>query len=259
MDQNTIKKLADYVHSAYKENKEIKKITSELYPELTIKEAYLIQEELINQKLEMGHKLLGPKMGLTSEAKLKQMNVDNPIYGYVFEHMVEENEVNVDDYIHPKIEPEIAFILGENLEGPGVTTFDVLKATKFVIPAIEIIDSRYEDFNFTLPDVIADNTSASGVIFGNKHFDHTRIDLDVIGVNLIINGEVKDSSTSAAVLGNPVKSVAHLANMLSAEGKKIKAGVPILTGGITAAHLINKGDQVTVKYSDVGEVSFNVK
>lgn len=259
MDKEKIKELADYVHHAYKEKKEIKKITSALYPELTIEEAYVVQQELINRQLAAGHEILGPKMGLTSEAKLKQMNVDDPIYGYVFKHMIEEGEVNIDHYIHPKVEAEIAFVLSEDLEGPGVTAFDVLKATKFVIPAIEIIDSRYENFNFTLPDVIADNTSAAGVIFGGKHFDHTAVDLDVIGVNLKINGELRDSGTSAAVLGNPVHSIARLANMLSKEGKVIKAGEPVLTGGMTAAHLIERGDHVAVKYSGVGEVSFFVK
>lgn len=259
MDNQKIKELADYVHHAYKDKKEIKKITSDLYPELTIEEAYIIQQELIRQHLEEGHELLGPKMGLTSEAKMKQMNVDDPIYGYVFRHMVEEGDVDISGYIHPKIEAEIAFVLSEDLGGPDVTAFDVLKATKFIIPAIEIIDSRYENFNFTLADVIADNTSAAGVVFGEKHFGPAEFDLDVIGVNLKINGELKDSGTSAAVLGNPVNSVARLARMLSEEGKVIKAGEPVLTGGITAAHLIEKGDHVAVKYSGIGEVSFFVK
>lgn len=259
MDTKKIKELADYVHQAYKDKTEIKKITSDLYPDLTIEEAYIVQQELIRQHLEEEHEILGPKMGLTSEAKMKQMNVDDPIYGYVFRHMVEKDDIEISGYIHPKIEAEIAFVLSEDLGGADVTAFDVLKVTKFIIPAIEIIDSRYENFNFTLADVIADNTSAAGVIFGEKQFDHTKIDLDVIGVNLKINGELKDSGTSAAVLGNPVKSVVRLAKMLSEEGKVIKAGEPVLTGGITAAHLIEKGDHVAVKYSGIGEVSFFVK
>src|SRR5699024_10005777 len=113
-------------------------------------------------------KIIGPKMGITSEAKMKQMNVDDPIYGYVFECMVVEegDSISVSDYIHPKVEPEIGFILKEDLEGPEVTALDVLPAAEYACPALEIIDSRYENFNFTLPDVIADNTSAAGAIFG---------------------------------------------------------------------------------------------
>src|SRR5699024_7154767 len=152
-----------------KENREIIKITTELYPELSISEAYVVQEELTRQKQEEGLTIVGPKMGITSEAKMKQMDVDDPIYGYVFDNMVvsEGGSISIADYIHPKVEPEIGFILKRDLEGPNVTVLDVLRATDYVFPSIEIIDSRYENFNFTLPDVIADNTSAAGAIFGS--------------------------------------------------------------------------------------------
>src|SRR5699024_9853631 len=115
MDQQLIKKLANYVHRAEKEKREIEKITADLYPDLTIDEAYVVQEELIQEKLTEGKKIIGPKMGITSEAKMKQMNVDDPIYGYVFDYMVVEegDSISVSDYIHPKVEPEIGFILKE--------------------------------------------------------------------------------------------------------------------------------------------------
>src|SRR5699024_5058033 len=196
MDQQLIKKLANYVHRAEKEKREIVKITADLYPDLTIEEAYLVQEELIQEKLTEGKKIIGPKMGITSEAKMKQMNVDDPIYGYVFDYMVVEegDSISVSDYIHPKVEPEIGFILKEDLE---------------------IIDSRYENFNFTLPDVIADNTSAAGAIFGTDLKRPESLELDVVGVTLSVNGEIKALGAGAAVLGHPAHSVARLANMLS--------------------------------------------
>lgn len=262
MDNNLTKELASYLHLAEKERREITKITAELYPELSIDDAYIVQEELVRQKLEEGKKIIGPKMGITSEAKMKQMNVDDPIYGYVFDYMqVEEGDsISVSDFIHPKAEPEIGFILSRELEGPDVTALDVLEATKYVFPAIEIIDSRYENFNFTLPDVIADNTSASGVILGTNLIRPKSVELDVVGVTLSINGEVQALGAGAAILGHPANAIARLANMLAKKGEKVKAGQPILAGAVTQAIRLNPGDHVVAKYgSGLGEVSFTVK
>ncbi|WP_053363359.1 fumarylacetoacetate hydrolase family protein [Bacillus sp. FJAT-27251] len=261
MDKDLIDRLADYVHDAEKEKREVRKITAELYPQLTIEESYLIQEELVRRKLEEGHKIAGPKMGITSEAKMKQMNVEDPIYGFVFDYMVVEagEAIAVSDYIHPKVEPEIGFILSRDLEGPDVTALDVLQATEYVFPALEIIDSRYENFNFTLPDVIADNTSAAGAIFGMTLKRPETLELDEVEVNLEVNGQIRASGAGAAVLGHPANSVARLANMLWKKGGKVKAGQPILTGGMTAAVPLTPGDYVTAKYSGLGEVAFIVK
>lgn len=260
MDKKLVKELANYTHNAEKEKREIIKITREMYPELTIEDAYLVQEELVRQKLEEGKTIVGPKMGITSEAKMKQMGVDDPIYGYIFDDMIvnEGDAISIDAYIHPKVEPEIGFILSRDLEGPGVTLLDVLRATEYVFPAIEIIDSRYENFNFTLPDVIADNTSAAGAVFGTNLKRPDDLELDVVGVTLSINGEIQALGAGAAVLGHPANSVAKLANMLSRKGEKIKAGEPILTGGLTAAVKLSRGDYVSAKYGGLGEVSFFV-
>lgn len=261
MDKELINRLTDYVHLAEKEKREIRKITAEIYPSLTIEESYLIQEELVRRKLEEGHKIVGPKMGITSEAKMKQMNVDDPIYGYVFDYMViEEGEaIDLSNYIHPKVEPEIGFILSRDLEGPNVTALDVLRAAEFVFPALEIIDSRYENFDFTLADVIADNTSAAGAVFGTALKRPETLELDLVGVTLAINGKIQALGAGAAVLGHPANSVARLANMLWKKGGKVKAGQPILSGGITAAVHLSPGDYVTAKYDRLGEVSFFVK
>lgn len=258
MDKGLMQELVDYVHTAEKEKKEIRKITGELYPELTIEEAYVIQHELIQQKIEEGNKIIGPKMGITSEAKMRQMKVDDPIYGYVFDYMVvgDGDSISMSNYIHPKVEPEIGFILAEDLEGPNVTLDDVLQVTEFIFPAIEIIDSRYTNFDFTLPDVIADNTSAAGAVFGTCLKKPESLELDVVGVTLSINGEIRSLGAGAAVLNHPANSVARLAHMLSKKGEKVKAGQPILTGGITSAIPISPGDYVSAKYGGLGEVSF---
>jgi 2-oxo-3-hexenedioate decarboxylase len=253
------KSTAAFLHQAEIERREVKRITAES-PHLTIEDAYRIQEELVAIKLEHGHRVIGPKMGLTSQAKMKQMNVEEPIYGYLFDYMVisDGGQVRMSELIHPKVEAEIAFIIGKDLEGPGVTGAQVLAATDYVLPALEIIDSRYENFQFTLPDVIADNASSSRVVFGNQLIRPDKLELDLVGVTLHINGEIKDLGAGAAVLGHPANSVAMLVNMLARKGEKVKAGDVILTGGVTGAIMLASGDSVLARLDGMGEVGFKV-
>lgn len=261
MKQKAFQETASFLNQAEEEKREVARITSDRHPGLSINEAYQIQGHLLDLKRNKGHQIVGTKMGLTSDAKLKQMNVKDPIYGYIFDYMVLSHgeEVNIDELIHPKAEPEIAFILNRDLEGPGVTGAQVLEATKYVFPAIEIIDSRYENFNFTLPDVIADNTSASRVIFGSNLVNPIDLELDLVGVTLSINGRIKSLGAGAAVLGHPAHAIARLANMLAEKGEKVKANQPILSGAITEAIMLSRGDYVNAKLGGIGEVSFFVK
>jgi 2-oxo-3-hexenedioate decarboxylase len=259
MEKEKIKKIASFLIDAENEKKEVIRITAE-YPDLSAEEAYAIQEELVNIRLGQGYRMVGPKMGLTSHAKMKQMNVQEPIYGYIFDYMViDEDVLHVNELIHPKVEAEIAFILGKDIEGPNVTANEVLASTEYVVPALEVIDSRYESFQFTLPDVIADNASSSRVFFGSVMKKPEEMELDLVGVTLSINGELKDLGASAAVLGHPANSVAMLANMLSRKGKKLKAGQIVLTGGITGAQLVSQGDVVSAKWDGLGTVEFKVE
>lgn len=260
MSNAQYKEIAKYLLAGEYEKKEVKKVTLELKPDLTVEEAYLVQQELVNIKLEEGKKIVGPKMGLTSQAKMKQMGVEEPIYGYVFDYMLIDNgsEVSMSDLIHPKVEAEIAFVIGKDIEGPGITGAQVLAATEYVLPALEIIDSRYENFNFTLPDVVADNASTSRVVFGTTLKRPEQFDLDLVGSTLSINGQIKDLGAGAAVVGHPANSIAMLANMLARKGDKVKAGDIILTGGITGAHLLSSGDFVSGKFDGLGEVTFKM-
>lgn len=255
-----IQNLARYCLSAEEEKREIVRITEE-YPELTVEDAYLIQEELVKMKLAKGKKIIGPKMGLTSRAKMKQMGVEEPIYGYIFDYMQVENKgtISMSELIHPKVEAEIAFVMGKDLEGPGITGAQVLAATEYVLPALEIIDSRYENFKFTLPDVIADNASSARVVLGERIPYSNDLDLELVGVTITINGKLRDFGTGAAVLGHPAQSVAMLANMLARKGKGLKKGDVILTGGVTEALLLEPGDEVIAKLDGIGEVSFVIK
>ncbi|MFK4997200.1 2-keto-4-pentenoate hydratase [Bacillus sp. N9] len=197
-----------------------------------MEEGYLIQQEIVSMKLAEGRKIVGPKMGLTSEAKMRQMNVNEPIYGYVFDYMLIDNggTVSLQDVIHPKVEAEIAFVIAEDIEGPGVTGAHVLAKTESVLPALEIIDSRYENFNFTLPDVVADNASTSRVVFGTSMKKPDQLELDLVGATLSINGEMKELGAGAAVLNHPANAIAMLANMLARKGDKIRKGDVILSG-----------------------------
>jgi 2-oxo-3-hexenedioate decarboxylase len=260
MPNEIYKQIAKYLVDAEVEKREVVKVTAELKPDLTVEEGYLVQQELVNMKLNEGKKIVGPKMGLTSQAKMKQMNVEEPIYGYVFDYMLIENggEASLSDQIHPKVEAEIAFILGEDIEGPGVTGAQVLAATKYVLPALEIIDSRYENFNFTLPDVVADNASTSRVVFGTTLKSPNQFELDLVGATLSINGKIKDLGAGAAVLGHPAHSVAMCANMLAKKGDKLRKGEVILAGAITGAIMLEKGDFVSGKFDGLGEVTFTV-
>ncbi len=260
MDAKDKKSIALFLESAELERREVTRITME-YPDLSVDEAYEIQTEIVNLKQDKGHKIVGPKMGLTSKAKMQQMGVEEPIYGYVFDYMVVPNggTIVIDELIHPKVEAEIAFVMDKDLEGPNVTAEQVLAATRFVLPALEIIDSRYENFKFTLPDVIADNTSSSRVVFGKRLVKPTELELDLIGATMLFNGEIKALGASAAVLGHPAHSIAMLANMLARKGGKLHAGEAILSGAITEAVMFATGDYVTARFDGLGEVSFVAK
>lgn len=255
-----VKEIAKYLLDAEYEKREVVKVTASIKPDLSFDEAYLVQEELVRTKLNEGKKIVGPKMGLTSYAKMKQMGVEEPLYGYVFDYMLIENggKVHLSDLIHPKVEAEIAFVMGEDVEGPGITGAQVLAATEYVLPALEIIDSRYENFNFTLPDVVADNASTSRVVFGTTLKSPEQFELDLVGTTISINGEIKELGAGAAVLGHPANSVAMLANMLARKGDKVKKGDIILTGGITGAVMLANGDVVSGKFDGLGEVNFTV-
>ncbi|MBA4493560.1 2-keto-4-pentenoate hydratase [Paenactinomyces guangxiensis] len=250
---------AEFLHRAEIEKREVTRITAD-YPDMTVEDAYRVQEELVSMKRQHGHRIVGPKMGLTSQVKMKQMNVEEPIYGYIFDYMVvpDGGTITMHELIHPKVEAEIAFILRTEIEGPGISGAQVLAATEYVVPALEIIDSRYENFRFTLPDVIADNASSSRVVFGSRLTRADHLELDLVGVTLSVNGDIKDFGAGAAVLGHPANSVAMLANMLARKGKKLNEGDIILTGGVTGAVRLVAGDTVSARLDGLGEVGFKI-
>ena len=164
-------------------------------------------------------------------------------------------EIKTSELIHPKVEAEICFVTKAPLRGPGCHVGAVLAATDFVIPAVEIIDSRYRDFKFDLKSVIADNTSSSRFVVGGRMRDPAELDLRTLGVVLEKNGEVVSMAAGAAVLGHPAIPVAMLANQLAQRGEEIPAGTFIMTGGVTEAIAVEAGDHVMTRFQDLGSVS----
>lgn len=256
LDKATIEKLAKHCEDAELNAQEITKITDD-YPEMTYEDAYDIQWTARAAKEARGTKIVGMKMGLTSQAKMKQMGVPNPCYGYLADYFAygDGAEIAIDKLIHPKVEAEIAFILKDDLTGPGCHIGDVLAATDFVMPAVEVIDSRYKDFKFDLKSVIADNSSSSRYVTGGRARKVDDLDLKTLGVVMEINGEVVQLGAGAAVLGHPATAIAMLANMMGERDEVLKAGTYILSGAITAAMSVKKGDNVTVKFQDLGSLS----
>ena len=256
LSQETIEQLAEHLENAELEAYEVTKITDD-YPDMDFEDASDIQWEIRRRKEARGTRIVGMKMGLTSWAKMKQMGVDKACYGFLADYFScpEGSEIDTSRLIHPKVEAEIAFVTKKALRGPGCHIGDVLAATDFILPAVEIIDSRYKDFKFDITSVQADNSSSSRFITGGKMALPQDVDMRTLGVVLEKNGEVVEVAAGAAVLGHPAASVAMLANMFAERGEEIPAGTFIMTGGVTAAVLVEPGDSINVRYQALGSIS----
>jgi len=224
--------------------------------DLAIDEAYAVQAALLDLHLADGARLVGPKLGLTSRAKQVEMNVHEPIVGWLTDRMVLEpgEALAVASLAQPRAEPEIAFLLGRDLAGPGVTAVHVLAATEVVFGAIEILDSRYRDYRFTLPDVVADNASGGRFLLGGAIAPAT-LDLAEIGCVFECNGRLVATAAGAAVMGHPARAVAWLVRRLAAEGRGLRAGQIVLSGGLSGAIPIAAGDVVTATFGRLGTVT----
>jgi 2-oxo-3-hexenedioate decarboxylase len=229
---------------------------SDLYSDFDLETAYQAQRAFVQSKLDAGERLVGYKLGLTSRNKQLAMGVDAPLYGRVTSGMLcaYGDPVRLDHYIHPRVESEIAFLLARDIEGPA-TVVSVLAATEVIFGAVDILDSRYEDFKFTLTDVVADNASAGGFFLGPvaKRPDEFE-DLRLIGCVVRADGDVVSTAASAAVMGHPAASVAWLANQLAAEGEGLKAGQLVFSGGVTAPVPVRAGGSVTFEFDGLGSI-----
>jgi 2-keto-4-pentenoate hydratase len=249
-------RLAEHLAQAEIQGRGVSPLTG-LHPDLTIEEAYQVQLLTIQKKLETGQKVVGKKIGLTSLAMQKLLGVDQPDYGHLLDGMVIENgaEIPLDKVLQPKVEAEIAFVLKKDLAGPRVTAMDVFQATDYVLPALEIVDSRVADWNIKLQDTIADNASSGLYVLGGKPVAIDQVDLAQVGMVLYKNGEVMNTGVGAAALGHPATCVAWLANKLFEYGITLKAGEVILSGALSAAINGEPGDHFQARFAHLGEVN----
>ena len=257
LSQKHIDMLAERVDTAALSRAPIAKLTNE-FPEMDWQDAYAIQSKLKERVESRGQDCsLFFKAGLTSHAKMEQMGVKEPVFGFLQPDGRVENggSVAADKFIHPRVEAEIAIRLKSPLKGPDCSIEDVLAATGEVLVALEIIDSRFENFNFDLKSVIADNTSAAGWVIGEAVPYIAGLDLVDCMIELSRNGELAETATGAAVLGHPAQSVAMLASLLSRRGEYLPEGALILTGGASAAIAVSAGDQIDLTIQGLGALS----
>ena len=224
---------------------------------IDVVDAYEIQLANIADRLKAGALVRGHKVGLSSRAMQSMMGVDEPDYGHLLDDMFffEGDAVPAGRYLYPRVEVEVGFVLGAPLSGPACTVADVLAATEFVCPAIEIIDSRIRDWKIGIADTIADNASSAGVVLGGRRTPLAGVDLRTIGAVLRRNGEILQTGAAGAVLGNPATAVAWLANTVHRFGVSLEAGHVVLPGSCTRAVDVRPGDVVRAEFDVLGPVS----
>ena len=256
MDEELIAEAAGQLLGAYASGVPVTPLTT-AYPGLSADDAYAIQVAQVTAWTADGAVVKGHKVGLTSAAMQRQLGVDQPDFGHLLDRMFLPEGVTADygRFAQPKAEPEIAFVLGRPLRGPGVTVAEALSAVDFILPALEIIDSRIEDWKITLPDTIADNASSGAVVLGSRPVRPDAIDLPLTGCLLYRNGRIEGTGAGGAVLGSPVNALVWLANILGPRGVTLKPGHVVLPGSVCAAIPFGPGDTVSATFDRIGSVS----
>lgn len=225
---------------------------------LSLDAAYAIQSASIQRRVARGERRVGVKMGFTARWKMIQMGIDDVIWGRLSSSMqIEEGTpVKMSRFVHPRVEPELAFVLKRPLGG-DVTAVEALAAVEAIAPALEVIDSRYKKFKFSLPDVIADNASSSGFVIGAWCDPHQ--DFSNLGLTLNIDGQVKQVGSTAAILGHPLRSLVAAARLSAAAGEPLQAGWIVMAGGATSAEWIAPGQYVSVEMERLGCAGFHLE
>lgn len=256
LDAGTRSQIAASLRSAEDERRALSPLSAS-WPGLEVADAYAIQLEVIASRLAEGAVIRGHKVGLSSRAMQRMVGVDQPDYGHLLSTMfvAESERAPVEALIQPKVEMEVAFVLGAPLRGPGCTVADVLSATAWVCPSLEIIDSRIADWKIGITDTIADNASSARVVLGGRRTSLDRLDLRTLGAVLRVDGEVVQTGAAGAVLGNPAKAVAWLANTVHRFGVALEPGHVILPGACSAAVAVRAGSVVRADFDQLGHVS----
>ncbi|GJF03063.1 2-keto-4-pentenoate hydratase [Pseudonocardia sp. D17] len=255
LTEEDVRQLAAQLWDAEQRSVPVEPI-SRRHPAADVDDAYRIQLEGVRLRVAQGDSVRGHKVGLTARVMQQQFGVDRPDFGHLLGSMFhpEGEPLPVDALIAPRVEPELAFVLDQPLQGPGVTVADVLAATAFVLPALEIIDSRIEDWQIGIVDTVADNASSARVVLGGVRTPIAGLDPRLIGVVLRRNGEIVETGASGAVLGNPAQAVAWLANTIAPGGGVLRAGDLIMPGTCTRAVAMRPGDTVRADFEHLGHV-----
>jgi len=256
MEQAQITQLGDELYTALSTGKTVSPLTSRGF-DITIEDAYHIQQRMLSRRLEKGEKVVGKKIGVTSAAVMNMLGVHQPDFGYLLDGMVynEGESIPMDTLIQPKAEGEIAFLMKKDLMGPGVTAADVLAATAGVMACFEIVDSRITDWKIKIQDTVADNASCGVFVLGDKLVDISQVDLALCGMVLEKNGEIVVTGAGAATMGHPVNAMVWLANTLGRLGIPLKAGDIVLSGAMGVMVPVQKGDSLRVTIGGIGGCS----
>lgn len=259
MSRDPIAAAAELLDLAATERRLIDPLTVD-DPTLDMTTAYAIQDALVGRHVARGDRLVGAKLGLTSLAKQQEMDVHEPIGGWLTDRMwlAATDGLDTSSLVQPRCEPEIAFRLDRDLAGPDTTADDVMAATGALMTAIEVLDSRYRDYRFTLPDVIADDASAAGFVVGAE-VDPASVDRIGCGVRFWLDDVLVASATGAAVMGDPAEAVAWWVRHLASSGRGLSAGMVVLSGALTGAHRVQAGSRVRAEIDGLGSLELGCR
>lgn len=253
MELDDVCRFGDLLHDALIKREPIAPI-SHAGIDIQVEDAYRIQQRMVQHRLDAGQCVVGKKVGITSKAVQDMLGVRQPDFGQILSGMAytEDEPVPCDTFISPRAEAEVAFMLKRDLNGPGVTSADVLRATDFVLPCFEIVDSRIRDWKIHIEDTVADNASCGAFVLGGTTRTLRQLDLSVVGMVVTKNGEVVSTSAGAAVLGSPINAVVWLANALGRLGMPIRAGEVILSGSQSPLLPVVRGDVLRCDIGGLG-------
>ncbi|MFC4704880.1 MULTISPECIES: fumarylacetoacetate hydrolase family protein [Paraburkholderia] len=257
LSPEAVEQHGDALYAALRRAEAVEPLTAR-EPTMTIEDAYRIQQRMIALRTTRdGERVIGKKIGVTSEAVMNMLNVRQPDFGCLTTAMSFSNGSTLDlrTLIAPKAEGEIAFRLGRDLCGPGVTAADVLAATEAVLPCFEIVDSRIRNWQIRIEDTVADNASSGAFVLGDEAVDPRGLDLAAVEMNLTKNGATVVTGNGAAALGHPANAVAWLANTLGQFGIKLAAGEVILSGSLGAMVTVHAGDTLGMTLTGIGSAT----
>jgi 2-oxopent-4-enoate/cis-2-oxohex-4-enoate hydratase len=256
MQTPLIEQLGTELYQALVDAKTVKPLTDR-YPDITIEDAYKIQQQLMKLRLQAGERVIGKKIGVTSKAVMNMLGVYQPDFGYLTDGMVynEGQAIPMSRLIQPKAEGEIAFVLKKTLKGPGISSADVLAATEGVMACFEIVDSRIQDWKIKIQDTVADNASCGVFVLGDRLVDPRDVDLNTCGMVLEKNGDIVATGAGAAALGAPANAVAWLANTLGRLGIALEAGEVVMSGSLAIMVPVAAGDNLRVTIGGIGSCS----